>query len=1438
MALYTVSSSGALKIADTGLNTPVSFFTPEGIATGAVADGPLAGNNSRVYIIDGQGNRYQSSGQLIVTPGDFIDGGNALAATSLGELPLGGGSNFYTGTSVVKAFVTAAAASNGQLRLSGSSVSIIARRIETTGNLTASGTVTQLSKRLELSNTGQLRVTGNKVAPSLRQFDSSGQFKLFPVDAYRIILVESTTNQLKLTGASAYGLKYDSIGQLSVNGSTATPGITLQPTSTGLISVTTEWYTVNRIGGLATEALASSPVAAGTDPIRSILNTTKIGSYSITGRVSTGQLVVTPIGTAASDLSQDGTIAGSPLATNSFAERRYNPDRTQFRQLQNIDSAGVLKFDISVKYRVDSEPAALVFTGQAGYNNDRQSSGNLVAVGSDSNTSLRIELSSGSIRLRATGENPLALDSGLAGSPLAALPLAGGNDSITGTTKFSSLRIESTSGQLKLSGVAGVGLKRLSSGQIVSSGSVITSSLRTENTSGQLRLTSTLATRSIRTERSSGSLTLTNADAFKVIQEEESRGQLRLSGSVVTQSLRLEISNTGQLKLSSTVATRIILAPTSVSSLSFTTVSQNPLTVNTSGLAGSPLASISIAGGFDLPGYATLFSSLRTELTQGTLVTTGTHVNTSRRVELSNTGQLQLSGSVVTSSLRTENTSGQLRLTGTDYNTSRRNELSSGQLSLTGSVVTSSRRNEISTGSLKFYPTDEYRIYMYESSTNRLSFTGTDYNTSTRNELSSGQLVTNTLGQNSLSLSNSLAGSALASLPLSGSNDQIKATFKSLRNELSSGTPVLSGSVVTRSLRLEISNTGQLRLTGSSVARLVRNALSTGQLKLSGSDSNTSRRNELTAGQLQLTGSVVTRSRRNIISTGSWILANADAFKVIQEEESRGQLRLSSNVLTRSIRTEISSGVIKLRAIGENPLTSASSISGSALASLPLSGSIDSLTGKTTFTSFRNELSAGNLIASSTLATRSIRIELTSGNVTLSGSTAWNTTLTRATTGNLVSTGSTAKNITKARITGGNLSVSPNGTNTSLTVSGSIAGSAIADHPIVSNAEVTLLRTQVTYVLNGLFYRDEGLVTISSGRLVLSGQTKNTSSRQAVSSGNLALTGSYAVRIRYAETSSGRLTLTGTTGTSNVNNYAFASSGNLTLVGAHIARELHVELSSGQLYLSGAHTKAITSANSTAGNLLVSGTHTRSELYTETSAGQLYVNGAHAKTFRHNVESIGSVIVAGTTEITTTIGGYTTYDVVSNGSVHVTGSTVSLHIFESLQTSSGRLKVTGQTVAVVRRSLNEETSSGNLVLNGRSVARFIPKPKKRANGGGGYVYASSWDILKPYFPDDRHILGYRDLKTSGTGVVSVSGHTDAVFIPAAKVTVSNRKSLSDYMEEVKTSPKPRAQVKKAKPAPAPVPKISAQAFMEDELLLKGSLLSLDPLQDELDQELL
>ena len=1434
MALYTVSSSGNLNIADTGLKNPVSFFTPEGISTGAVADGPLAGNNSRVYIIDGQGNRYQSNGQLKLFPGDFITGINGISATALGEIPLAGGDNTYLGTGVTLAHITSVNQSSGNLVLTGTDNAIIAYRRSTSGNLVLTGSVSQLSKHL-IKSSGQLRLTGSVVTRSIRQFSSSGNLKLYPVvnNPYNIHLRESTTDQLKLTGYTGVGLKRDSSGQIVVNGS-FTNNIFLKPTSSGSLTVATQWYTVNRIGGLSTEALASSPIAAGTDSIRDILNTTRIAFYGITGLSSTGNLILSPFGTPPSDLSQDGSLAGSALGSNSITEHRFNTNSTQYRQLQNITSAGQLKFDLSVKYRVDSESGQLVVTGAMGSNNDRRSSGSLKLTGSNVHRSILVELTSGQLKIRSTGENPLGLDSGLGGSPLASLPLGGGIDLISGVAKFNSTRRVLSTGQLKLSGVAGIGLKRLSSGQLVLTGSVVTSSLRKESTSGQLKLSSSVSTRSIRRVISNGSLIISQGDGFRDRWTEGSSGQLRLTGSVITSSTRRELTS-GQLKLTGSEVTRSIRIELTNGQLQITSTGENPLGLDSS-LGSSSLASLPLGGGLDLITGKTTFKSFRNELSNSTSILTGSVVTRSRRLILSN-GQLRLTGSSLPSSTRRENTSGQLRLTGSDYNTSRRVELSNGQLRLTGSVVTRSLRIVRSSGSLVMAEADAYRIRWDEGSAGQLRLSGSFVTRSRRNEITSGQLTVRSSGENPLSLDSGLGSSALASVPLGG------------------GIDLIVGNAKFSSTRLEISNS---------------------QLKLTSTLATSSTRKEQTAGNTVLTGSTAWRRRPVFNTSGNLITNGAFTFNIHRSEQTTGQLRFSNTGLTDAVDQ---SGVL----------------GGSPLAYSPLAGNIERVLFQTKVTYVLN----GKLYNDTGFSGTS------SGNLVLTGSTVSRKLLKELSSGQLQLTGAHTKNIKRAETSSGQLRL------TGRTYQGNANTVSSSGRLVLTGAYSNLIvRTESTtgrLVVTGTHNKRVAHAETTSGRLVLTGAHNKNVRHSETSNGQLRLSGYEYQGTRHSETSSGRLVVTGSHSKNVV--HVAASSGQLRLTAYEYQRTRHNETSLGRLVLTGAYSNLIVRAESTTGRLVLSGVSDKqltfsrrsttgrlvltgsysysfnnSSFYEETSRGQLRLTGSHSENVVYAEPSSGQLRLTGTLTNNIKRDKTTTGNLLLTGSEHfsirrsksstgnlkLTGSehfsirrtksstgnlklTGSEHFnIHKARSSTGLLKLVGNSV-VLHIAAGSIVSHGNLVLTGLSVSTFIAAPKKTEGPrGGSYVFNSSWDILKPYFPDDRHILGYIEAETSGLGTVELFGTSTTEFIPAPAnievpvVAPPRENILSKYIksvEEARENPLIKAikpKKKKAPPQPIIVPEVSKfkqQALREDELLLNGSLLDFEDPDDELDREL-
>ena len=1516
MALYTVSSSGRLRIADTGVGLPVSIFYGDGTA---IATSPLGGDFKKAYVFNGNYNRISSSGQLVVSAGKYENKG-LLAGSALGELPLAGSPVLSNPVGVVLGHITLAWASSGNLVITGASSNASGHLEYSSGQLRLTGSDSQLSKRAPKSS-GLLRVTGSVVAKTLSYEASSGNLKIVATASlFRSIRRAATAGSLLLTASSGESFNNYSSGRLKTTGN-FTFNVFLKPTSTGLLTVATEWFTVNRIGGISTEALASAPIAAGSGAIQNIRHATIIGSYGLVGKNSSGLITFTPVGTPASDLSQDGTLAGSPLATNSIAEHRFNSDRTQFSQKLIIDSAGQLIFTNAVKYRIDSDPALLVLNGRAGFNNDRRSSGNLKVNGSGKNNLRIIELSNGRLSLTPSGKSSLGNANTLAGSPLGSVSIAGDGYSVPDRTQFTSLRRELSSGQLVLVGVAGIGVKRLSSGQLRLTGSVVTRSIRTERSAGQLRLTSSVVTRSIITERSAGQLVMAETDAYRIRWSEESRGQLTVSGSNVHRSLQLALTN-GQLKLTGSVLTRSYRVELSRGNLTGYTSSQNPLSINNSGLAASPLGAISIAGGLDLPGNATLFRSIRNENSSGQLRLNGSNIHRSLQLELSS-GQLRLTGSSLPSSLRKELSSGQLCLTGSDKTRTIIVERSSGQLRLTGVDVSRDLITERSAGQLRLTGSSLPSSLRKELSSGQLRLTGSDKTRTIIVERSSGQLRAVTRSQNPLTVNNSaLAGSPLGAISIAGGFDLLgnNTLFRSIRNEPSSGNLVLSsrtassskvdssgnliisGNRLTRSLRIEKSSgnlivnrtvqskliviehsagqlrmaetdsyrvrwseesrgqlkvsgsnvhrslqlaltngqlkltslvttrsyrvelsrgnltgyttsqnplsinnsglaasplgaisiaggldltglstlfrstrneigVGQLKLTGGNVHRSLQLEKSTGQLKLTGSASPSSTRRELSGGQLRLTGSDVTRTIIIEHSAGQLRMANVDAYRDRLNEASAGQLRLTGSALPNSTRRESSigqlklngslvsrllvkpnsSGQLKVATSSQSPLSiNNSGLAASPLGAISIAGGLD-LTGyKSSFASLRNEKSSGQLRLTGTTLDRAIEIESSSGQLRLTGATTWARRPAFSSSGNLKVTGAFTKTQRYAKPSSGRLVLTPNGNNTSLSVSSTIAGGSLASSPLGGNYERTLLKTAVTFTLNRIFYNDTGYTGSSSGSLRLTGRSVYSIKLKESSSGQLRLSGVATNNVIRAEKSTGRLVLTSTT----------------------VSRSIRIEKSNGRLSITGSRNSNI--------------------LTTRTSAGNLNLNG----------------------------------------------STLSRAI--RVEKSTGRLQIVGSAVTVFVGS-GSVNSTGNLVLVGTSRVEVYRAAKpRRGNGGGSYVYATSWDILKPYFPDDRHILGYRELKTSGIGTVELFGVSNAEFIPAApKVEAKPQREniLLKYIKSVEED-RNKAPITVAKPKSPVVSKFKQQALREDEMLLTGSLLDFEDPDDELDRELM
>ena len=185
------------------------------------------------------------------------------------------------------------------------------------------------------------------------------------------------------------------------------------------------------------------------------------------------------------------------------------------------------------------------------------------------------------------------------------------------------------------------------------------------------------------------------------------------------------------------------------------------------------------------------------------------------------------------------------------------------------------------------------------------------------------------------------------------------------------------------------------------------------------------------------------------------------------------------------------------------------------------------------------------------------------------------------------------------------------------------------------------------------------------------------------------------------------------------------------------------------------------------------------------------------------------------------------------GNLLISGATVQSRTIA--EDSTGNLLISGTTVAEYVPA--GESTTGELIISGSATVEFRPGPviAKGGGGGGSPVYTTSWDALTPYFPDDRHILGYQEGNIA-PGNLRVQGYSTITFVSGKQLLAPvqpGRKSLADFMRDV-------GQIKSVVSSTAPVNtqnKLMQQAISEDRLLLSGRLLDFNPIQDELDAEL-
>ena len=571
--------------------------------------------------------------------------------------------------------------------------------------------------------------------------------------------------------------------------------------------------------------------------------------------------------------------------------------------------------------------------------------------------------------------------------------------------------------------------------------------------------------------------------------------------------------------------------------------------------------------------------------------------------------------------------------------------------------------------------------------------------------------------------------------------------------------------------------------------RNILNFLSTGNLLISGTSAFNNDRTS--AGNLVISGNTVVVRTLDFLSNGNLVIAGTTVQSTQWNQTSSGNLVITP--------------------IGEyiNSLSSSSGIAGAALADQTIAGGKDTNYRPSQYQVQWVEPTSGNLVIVTESVYPVTRNFTSVGNLLVNGSTVQNSTRQELTSGNLLVSGTTVAPITINISSSGNLTFTPVGFQASSTDSGSIAGSSIAEVPIAGVLDNNTVIVVVSYISGGTWYDGSVAYTTSAGNLLMSGNTV----AEYVPAG--------------AITTTGNLLISGTTVQSRT--IAENTAGNLLISGTTVQNRTIAEDSTGNLVISGTTVQNRTIAENTAGNLLISGTTVQNRTISENTAGNLLISGTTVAEFvpAGAITTVGELIISGST--TTEI----TQSELSNGNLIITGNSVVAQTHAVV--SDGNLIISGTTVAEYVPA--GESTTGELIISGSATVEFRPGPviAKGGGGGGSPVYTTSWDALTPYFPDDRHILGYQEGNIA-PGNLRVQGYSTITFVSGKQLLAPvqpGRKSLADFMRDV-------GQIKSVVSSTAPVNtqnKLMQQAISEDRLLLSGRLLDFNPIQDELDAEL-
>ena len=425
MAVYSASSSGNLKIANTGLISPVSFSAYNGLASTTIAGGPVAGQLSTVWLVRGFAPSIITSAGSLKLAGYLVTTQNGISASTLGEFPLGGSTDTFSPAKVEKGFVSGVIQSSGSLTLTGSTVSVRAYIRSSTGDLKLSGSTTARIT-VQRTSAGSTKLTGTTLARAIFKTQSAGSLKLAGTDFDNEILQTSSAGQLILSGSNTTYKRYNKFteGNLTTIG-TYSNVITWAPTSSGALSFATSYYDPIFVGGVAANALASN-----LDNLPATLRTTVTSFFG--SNLSSGSLKITPYGEVVSSLSHSSGIAGSALTEDALAAGLDTIRRAStYTTLYNISSIGSLHIQgPSTAIQYDNDTAGnIVLSGATvpafirGFN----TFGNLASTGDNVTVrTLHFASDTGTLTLPDLSgyvTPVLSSSSGIAGSALAEQPI-------------------------------------------------------------------------------------------------------------------------------------------------------------------------------------------------------------------------------------------------------------------------------------------------------------------------------------------------------------------------------------------------------------------------------------------------------------------------------------------------------------------------------------------------------------------------------------------------------------------------------------------------------------------------------------------------------------------------------------------------------------------------------------------------------------------------------------------------------------------------------------------------------------------------------------------------------------------------------------------------------------------------------------------------------